>query len=297
MLLDAHVDDLLQGLNPTKLASASPSWKIVHDECGPWSVERLADDISLWHGARSPVDGQTALCGNCSSAFDVMEWLHQRELPGNPDAVLAMSQWAGRGQKRRLWHSPPGNLFAGWRWRVENSVAQGLIPLATGLGICDALESLGASVRLKWPNDILISGKKVGGILILAVGNISVIGIGINLTWAPSDRLMRIEGAPMASMLSDFSLEPTPLELWKRIREFGSKRLNLALTENGRETLVRECEKRLAWLGENVIVRGADIFVKQTNGVITGIADDGALILQKDNQAFHLHSGSLFLDD
>jgi BirA family biotin operon repressor/biotin-[acetyl-CoA-carboxylase] ligase len=104
-------------------------------------------------------------------------------------AVLADQQSGGRGRRGRLWQSPPGsNIYCSLGWNFH-AVPQDFscLPLAVGVAVAQALENLGVSkVGLKWPNDILLGGKKLGGILVeskpLAPAGFSVVmGVGLNV--------------------------------------------------------------------------------------------------------------------
>lgn len=110
--------------------------------------------------------------------------------------VLAESQSAGRGRMGRVWSSPKGeNLYLSLGLTLNGGFAalEGL-SLVLGVAVARALEVLGVpGVGLKWPNDLYISGKKLGGILVeiqgeLQEGRVQVIaGIGINVHMAESD--------------------------------------------------------------------------------------------------------------
>ena len=93
-------------------------------------------------------------------------------------AVVADHQKAGRGRLGRLWEAPPGTAL------LVSCVLpfHPLAPLAAGVA---AAVACGPRVRLKWPNDLLLGGRKLGGILVEASGRRCVVGIGINLSWAP----------------------------------------------------------------------------------------------------------------
>jgi BirA family transcriptional regulator, biotin operon repressor / biotin---[acetyl-CoA-carboxylase] ligase len=92
--------------------------------------------------------------------------------------VVAEHQTAGRGRLDRRWESPPGTALLVSFVLGPNP----LLSLAAGVA---AAEACGKGVRLKWPNDLLLSGAKVGGILVETTPNRAICGIGINLTWAP----------------------------------------------------------------------------------------------------------------
>ena len=100
-----------------------------------------------------------------------------RDLPIG-SVVVADHQSAGRGRLEHRWEAPAGTaLLASFVLKPNR-----LLSLAAGVA---AAEACGPAVRLKWPNDLLLGGRKVGGILIEASPAKAVCGIGINLTWAP----------------------------------------------------------------------------------------------------------------
>jgi BirA family biotin operon repressor/biotin-[acetyl-CoA-carboxylase] ligase len=108
-------------------------------------------------------------------------------------ACLAEGQTAGRGRRGRSWISPLGrNLYLSLLWRLHAPPGgPGALSLAVGVAVAEALEALGASgVALKWPNDLLLDGAKLGGILIEIAGDptgpwTAVIGVGVNLEMGP----------------------------------------------------------------------------------------------------------------
>jgi BirA family transcriptional regulator, biotin operon repressor / biotin---[acetyl-CoA-carboxylase] ligase len=100
-----------------------------------------------------------------------------RELPTG-SIVLADYQTAGRGRLAHRWEAPAGTALLVSFVLAPNP----LLSLAAGVA---AAEASGPHVRLKWPNDLLIEGRKVGGILVEATPAKAICGIGINLTWAP----------------------------------------------------------------------------------------------------------------
>lgn len=106
-----------------------------------------------------------------------------------PVAIFAEQQTAGRGRRGRRWVSPFGaNIYLSIAWDFPGGLAtiDGL-SLAVGVALCEAIESTGISgVGLKWPNDLVLNQKKLGGILIEVSGEASgacsvVVGVGINV--------------------------------------------------------------------------------------------------------------------
>lgn len=120
-------------------------------------------------------------------------------LAGAPQGTLvwALAQSAGRGRRGRPWQSPPGNLYASLLLRPLGLAAQAAqLGFVAALGLGDALEPLlprGHDLRFKWPNDVLLDGGKLAGILLeseTAAGDrvaFVVIGVGVNLVTSPAD--------------------------------------------------------------------------------------------------------------
>jgi len=107
--------------------------------------------------------------------------------------VVADQQTEGRGRLSHRWEAPAGAALLVSFVLEPNP----LLSLAAGVA---AAEACGQGVRLKWPNDLLLGGRKVGGILVEASPSKAVCGIGINLTWAP-------EGAAQLNQPRDRLLE------------------------------------------------------------------------------------------
>lgn len=109
-----------------------------------------------------------------------------------PLLVLALEQSGGRGRQGRTWTSPAGKgVYATRVLTVEDPSALQTLPLLVGIGLCRALAPfLRSPCRLKWPNDLLVEGKKIGGILIEAMVRAegesrALIGFGINVSQDP----------------------------------------------------------------------------------------------------------------
>jgi BirA family biotin operon repressor/biotin-[acetyl-CoA-carboxylase] ligase len=94
--------------------------------------------------------------------------------------IVADQQTAGRGRLGRVWTSPPGGLYATFIVPSDR-----LLALRAGLAAARAIEALGVAMRLKWPNDLVVGERKLGGILIEADADVARVGIGINLTTSP----------------------------------------------------------------------------------------------------------------
>ncbi len=106
----------------------------------------------------------------------------QRVAHGLPvgTVVIADSQTAGHGRYGREWVSPPGGLYASIVLAPDP-----LLPLRAGVAVAAAISEYGIEVRLKWPNDVTVDGKKIAGILIEGADKVMVLGIGVNLDPVP----------------------------------------------------------------------------------------------------------------
>jgi BirA family transcriptional regulator, biotin operon repressor / biotin---[acetyl-CoA-carboxylase] ligase len=168
--------------------------------------------------------------------------------------VLADHQTAGRGRHDRRWEAPPGTALL-----VSFVLAPGhLLSLAAGIA---AAEACGPQVRLKWPNDLLLDGRKLGGILVEVHGTKAVLGVGINLTWAP-------EGAAMLGRPRDEVFDQLALEL-------------ATWTAAPDEKVLARWRELSATLGRRVRV---DVAGEVTEGIASDIGPRGELIV--DGQSF-----------
>jgi len=114
-------------------------------------------------------------------------------------AVLADRQTAGRGRLGRSWQAPAGtSLLLSLVVRPETPApVLSLLPLLAGAALAEAVEPFcgGRAVALKWPNDLLIDGRKAAGILAEEVDGAAVIGIGCNVDWREVERPDELAGA------------------------------------------------------------------------------------------------------
>jgi BirA family biotin operon repressor/biotin-[acetyl-CoA-carboxylase] ligase len=101
--------------------------------------------------------------------------------------VLAGEQTAGRGRQGRSWVAPAGSslLFSLVVRPVTPAATHQLLPLLSGLVLAEtvARHLPDAEVALKWPNDLLVNGRKAAGILVEGTGGAAVIGVGVNVDW------------------------------------------------------------------------------------------------------------------
>lgn len=171
----------------------------------PVWTEREAHGLRWLECPAPDLPAPVYITGAASSSLDVAKTLLRLNHFPEWASVLCLSQSAGRGQMRRAWASPEGNLYAALRLPNEGPFAGTAAAPAIGGLLAEALEAEGAPVMLKWPNDLLqgekgrpldsIPGKhdcrKVGGILLEERFGALVAGIGINTASAPDDSTLR----------------------------------------------------------------------------------------------------------
>lgn len=180
--------------------------------------------------------------------------------------VTAGQQTAGRGRFKRAWISPPGqNIYASFCFFVEKHTKEiGNIPQILALSNVKVLESLSFKPELKWPNDVLLSGKKVAGILAettpLSDQLCLIIGIGLNVNM-PLEILQGID-RPATSLLAETGsshdiekvLEMLQLQFMKDLDLFLDEGFHLFLSDYRQHMTYRKQirfnDNRVVWEGE-----------------------------------------------
>jgi BirA family biotin operon repressor/biotin-[acetyl-CoA-carboxylase] ligase len=209
------------------------------------------------------------------------------------DVVLAEWQSGGKGRRGKAWHCPRG------RGILASAIVRGavgasetpLLSLATALAVAEAIgTTTGLEVRTKWPNDVLIGGRKVAGILVEALpsvlgqgsGGCAIVGIGVNVNFR-REELVRESGGlvgeresgRITTIVEELGREVDRLtilgQIMGRMEEYYTL---LAGGEGGR--IVAAWLKADAFLGERVEVQMGEEVVQ---GVYEEVAEDGSLIL------------------
>ncbi|NJB66919.1 BirA family biotin operon repressor/biotin-[acetyl-CoA-carboxylase] ligase [Desulfobaculum xiamenense] len=285
LLIGRETAGISEALTPDSLADMHPGWSADVAAYGPWEL-RDGDWRSC--GWRGPAT--VAVCGRCSSSLDVARDLAGQGSIGPWDAVLATSQTAGRGQLRHEWSSPQGNLYAAWvlpRFAPEWDV---LLPLVLGVICAETLDEFGIGAQIKWPNDLLVDGRKVGGILVEERGGILIAGLGLNIVRSPGDDAIREAWSPGAASLADFAEPPTPIRLWSALVERGKDWYNTALCGSTPREFIQTITRRMAWFGRVVRIHGTG---RECTARVVGLAPDGGLVLDYGDHRDTLYSGSI----
>ncbi|MBD2576261.1 biotin--[acetyl-CoA-carboxylase] ligase [Oscillatoria sp. FACHB-1406] len=194
-----------------------------------------------------------------------------------PAVAIAQRQTAGRGQWGRSWTSPPGGLYLSIAIAPQIAIADSFhLTLYSALGIAEGLRQQAIPVRLKWPNDLILEGRKLGGIKLetrLRSGSrspgtaaqiaLAVIGVGINWRNPVPEPGINLQDYPALDSLEMLAAIVTRsiLSAWERYRR------------QGIVPLLSDYNNLLDSIGRNVIVDGY-------SGTVIAAESTGALRLR-----------------
>jgi BirA family biotin operon repressor/biotin-[acetyl-CoA-carboxylase] ligase len=190
--------------------------------------------------------------------------------------IRALQQSHGTGQRERLWLSPLGSCSG--TLMLSFPYAHPLVSLVVSLSVAEAIEhaasgTLRESITLKWPNDLMIKGHKLGGILTEVVEKNEMppwilIGIGININVSVSQLGSVAQERPITTLLeacgTSFDLE----RLWERIHASLDHKLRALYWADTEAHCVADLNARLLWIGETVWARmGKKLFQGRFGGL------------------------------
>lgn len=209
-----------------------------------------------------------------------------RLAPGltGPAWIMARQQTAGRGRRGRSWTMPEGNLAATLALRPDGSPADlSLYSFVAALALHEALTAVcgpAARLAIKWPNDVLLNGGKVAGILLESAGqgravSALAVGVGVNLAAAPAPEAVEPGALQPVSVLAETGHAITPddfldllapaFDRWQRqLATWGFAPIRAAWTA------------RAARIGQTITARTGNA---TRTGRFEGIDDTGALVL------------------
>ena len=189
--------------------------------------------------------------------------------------VTAREQTAGRGRQGRAWVAPPGRAL------VMSLVLRRpprLLPLAAGVGVA---ELAGPGAAVKWPNDVLVDGRKIAGILVEGrpQEGWAVLGIGLNVAVAMEDFPPELRSTAGTLGLGPDALEPTLVRLLDQLGQW---------LEADDEAVLEAVRRRDALEGKQVSWAGG-------TGRAGGIDGDGRLVVITDTGRVALDAGEVHL--
>ncbi len=187
------------------------------------------------------------------------------------DIAIAKEQTQGKGRLGNSWESPIGGFYFSILSRSHK-----LLPLIMGLSVVFSLKEFVKGVKLKWPNDIIFSNKKLGGILCENLGDFSVSGVGLNInnntSYSDSINLYsRQTRFPISLFISSF------LGYFDSIFDYSSN------------SITDEFERLDILVGEMVYWDGNE-------GIAESISDDGSLLVKSSGKYLNLYSEEVHLE-
>jgi BirA family biotin operon repressor/biotin-[acetyl-CoA-carboxylase] ligase len=248
---------------------------------GPIASPPLPDGPAVWDDAVAASGGRwrgvEVVPRTASTNADLLARCEAGEAPGV--VLVAEHQTQGRGRLDRTWESPAGTgltFTASVAPTVDRS-AWGWLPLLAGLAVVEAVqERTGLSAGLKWPNDVLVGDRKLGGLLVQVAANapVAVIGIGINTH-------LRAEAMPVPEATS-LVLEGADAEGADRVRLLtailGRLAVRMADLDAGpSDQAMADYRNACVTLGRHVDI--ARTSAAHVRGVVADVADDAALVV------------------
>lgn len=207
--------------------------------------------------------------------------------------VVAAEQTEGRGRANRRWHAAPGSslLFSTLLRPNCGPERFQVFPLLAGLAVAESIEKrLGIRTEVKWPNDVLIDGRKVAGLLVTSRvedGRIetAILGVGVNVFQVPAAL-----GANAIALGEATGRSPDLELLLNEILASLSAAYEVVLSGDTRESLDRWLE-RAVYLRDQVEILDGETSL---SGRFSGITEMGALVLQVGDEEFReVHAGDM----
>ncbi len=228
-----------------------------------------------------------------------------RELPSTQDeikrhifseerglVIWADRQTRGRGRLQRRWYSPRGaGLYFSLLLKEPLKRPLALYSLATAVATARALEEvLKIPFQLKWPNDILLRGRKVGGVLLEAIPPALIVGVGLNVSFKREDFPPEIRDKA-TSIYEETGLIVSRARLLRAILAELEKTYEALLTQ-GFQAIEADWRARDVTVESRVVLRrGEHVFT----GYALGPAPDGTLLLKTVDGIIRVHSGEILM--
>ena len=221
-----------------------------------------------------------------TSTNDVIKSVDIKDMPV---VISAINQTGGRGRRGRKWQSIDGNLYFTFSMEIPATDLSRYVCMV-GLSLVKTIRALSATadVRIKWPNDVYLSGKKLCGILIENIkDNVWAIGIGVNITGSPEIKDMPYQAT---SLKENGIISERTIFLEQYLEQFQT---DVAQYKNKGFTFIKEEWLQYALnLGQKVTIKN-DTDVK--TGVFLTLDENGYLILKMKDKEERIIAGDLFI--
>ena len=210
--------------------------------------------------------------------------------------VVADEQTAGRGRARRRWYTPAGSALAFSLILRPSAAEAARAPRLSGLAalaVADALAGLGLVPEIKWPNDVLVRGRKLAGVLAESLWtgmtlSATVLGIGINVLSGSAPTSPDV-AFPVTTVETELKAAPNR---WELMRETLSATIRWR-SRIASDEFIRAWESRLVYRGEQVIVTTEGH--GDLEGTLVGLDADGSLLLRTNHDTVRVKMGDLHL--
>ena len=205
-------------------------------------------------------------------------------------AICARIQTGGRGRMGRRWISPEGNLYVSFCLEPVRLDKAGIYSFLSALSLAQSIERLCPSlqVKCKWPNDLLVKGKKISGILLETDGIKRLIaGIGVNLVPCPQTGLLY----PVTSLSEEGYHITTSQMLESLLERFDF--WNTCVEKQGTTPLLAAWSEKAYGVGRPIRVNLPN---EQLSGIFDGLDKEGSLLLNKDGEIIKITAGDVFFD-
>jgi len=247
---------------------------------------------TIQRGLKTRRTGQTIVLLESTSSTNDIAWSYAQKPDSDGLCVLAEHQTAGRGRRGRRWHSQPRQSILCSILIQDFSRPSALLTLAAPLAVTDAIFSCcGLHTVIKWPNDILLDGKKVTGILIESRKSdrhtTSVIGIGINVHQNKAFFENLPLDAPAVSLAVKLRRRPSRNKLARTLLQRLEHWLDVAAVNA--EKLLNEWKKHNRQIGSRIELESDG---RRYSGTCVGIDPTEGLIVHLDRGPVRIFSAS-----
>lgn len=201
--------------------------------------------------------------------------------------IVAREQTHGRGRRLRDWQAAANENLT-FSLLFSENVPIGKLPsvtMAAAISVVDLLREEGVKASLKWPNDVLVEGRKICGILSEGIAGGLIIGIGLNINMERADHIDQPATSILIETGTRRSIETTLDKLLKHL----SVRLGQWL-QGGFPAIREDWEKNVPNIGKAVTVRDGD---NRRSGILRGFGDNGELLLEENGSISPVWAGDV----
>jgi BirA family transcriptional regulator, biotin operon repressor / biotin---[acetyl-CoA-carboxylase] ligase len=233
-------------------------------------------------------------CSHVRSTSDQAALLRRRGRLFAPAVVLTPHQTAGRGRGKNSWWSNHDVLTATFVLGIEEGHSPSELPLIAGLAVRDAAAELTGhtDIELKWPNDVLLAGRKLAGLLCERIEKADLVGIGLNVNLDPTSAPKSLR--PTITSLSAISGRNHDMTA---VLLLVASQLRQAILRRRRQPFgqfIRQYERHHALIGRKVIVTG-EHSSPPICGIVEGIDHQARLVVRDQAKLHRITAGQVIL--